>query len=155
MQYKGLMALWGLGAYLIFLGIKSPLQIYQLFLNLQKGSYDNFNLMGKDKAEVLQKIIKFFSTQSHLISTILIANHLHYFFFWHCYLKPLFGYLCTNTWSKVTKCSVAFPTSWKALESLLVLLFLPQTRLTEVVFLKLDFILRTAWSTSCCIIHAA
>lgn len=53
MQYKGLMALWGLGAYLIFLGIKSPLQIYQLFLNLQKGSYDNFNLMGKDKAEVL------------------------------------------------------------------------------------------------------
>lgn len=53
MRYKGLMALWGLSVYLTFLGINFPLQIYQLFLNLQKELYDNFNWTGKDKPEVL------------------------------------------------------------------------------------------------------
>lgn len=69
MRHKALMALWGASAYLTSLGINSPLQIYHLFLNLQKGSYDNFNWMGKDKAEVLYEIKNF--VQQSLISLVL------------------------------------------------------------------------------------
>ena len=134
--------LWSTVVYFIYLCLNSPLQCYQLSLSLQKGSSNNFSWMRKD--------IKFkFFTWQYDFSTQIVSFHEYYpdnerpalLLVQYCSLKPPFGCLCKKCMhpGHKMKHTVELSTSWKSLESLLLLCFLPLTRLTGVGFFETRF----------------